>query len=176
MKVHREKHSTYQCVDNTRYVCSVCSFGCGALPVKWKGIRYIQLFYGFIWIPDHEWNDENRDFTSVSILNLKLLVGFWCLNMNDFTESPWHWLTHYAVSVADIRFCPDVWGSMYLVGIMLTVNTTNVLTFNVLQFDLYSCYMFWSYKIIRKLCIGGIRIDIELPIWIHTSATCRIIY
>jgi hypothetical protein len=60
------------------------------------------------------------------------------------------------------------------IGIMLIINVTNILSFNILQFDLYSCYMSRAYKtIIRQLYIG-IRTVIELPIQIHISATCII--
>jgi hypothetical protein len=51
MKVHREKHSTYQCVVNTYYKCNVCSFDCGALgSVSGNGLDTFSCFtvlFGF---------------------------------------------------------------------------------------------------------------------------------
>jgi hypothetical protein len=60
---------------------------------------------------------------------------------------------------------------MIYIGIMSTQQI-----YSVLIFDLYSCYMFRAYKaIIRQLYIG-IRLVTDLPIRIHTSVTCRIVY
>jgi hypothetical protein len=86
----------------------------------------------------------------------------------------------YTKAEANIRTffigCIMLWVPDIYIGMMLTVNTTNILSFNVSQFDLCCCYMFRAYKtIIRQLYIEICTV-IELLIQIHTSATCRIVY
>jgi hypothetical protein len=92
MKVHRDKQSTNQFSGNTYYECDVCSFDCGFLgSVSGNGLDTLRGC--FIWIHNHALDGEDRDYPSVSILNIKLLV---------------RWTILYAVSSSDIHLCREV--------------------------------------------------------------------
>jgi hypothetical protein len=59
---------------------------------------------------------------------------------------------------------------------MLTVNTTNILSFDILELNIMFLLHASVVQDHHQAVNIGIRLVIEVPIWIYTSATCRIVH